>query len=78
MGESVTEEIVKKAEIVAIVGYATCTPIFIYICYVLARIIITRSGLKIPAIICSLLIIYNILMVTLTTISWTEMKHHFE
>jgi putative effector of murein hydrolase LrgA (UPF0299 family) len=78
MGESVTEEIVKKAEIVAIVGYATCTPILIYNCYVLARILITRSGLKIPAIICSLLIIYNILMITLTTISWTEMKHHFE
>ncbi len=78
MGEPVTEEIVEKAEVVAIVSYATCTPIFIYICYVLARILITRSGLKISAIICSLLIIYNILMVTLATIGWTEMKHHLE
>jgi hypothetical protein len=76
--DTVSKEYVREKKNVAIVGYVTCIPILIYCSYVLIRVFVTRSGLKTPAIICSLLIIYNVLMMALTQSAWTEMKNDFE
>ena len=78
MADLVSIKFVHGKRNVAVVSYVTCIPISIYCSYVLARIFVTRSGLKTPAIICSLLIIYNVLMMALTQICWTKMKNDYK
>lgn len=66
---------VTRKKDVAIVSYCTCIPTLFLCSRVLIRIFVTRSGLKTPAIICSLLIVYSVSTMTLTQYNWTKVAH---